>query len=168
MPEKNLKINIKRELDVQKPGSGGKNMFLLEKSLHFPLGAVSSLQKNHFNENLGSYQLKCLKIKFIEYICRGGFFKWKMNKSNLNSRCCQNPPALFLRRVGRYESKGGCWTWFRSCQFINSCLGLDAGTWIYSFFEAVTQRQNNSLGGCLGDTYLVKVSVGGKKRHYNM
>lgn len=34
--------------------------------------------------------------------------------------------------------------------------------------EAVTQRQNNSLGGCLGDTYLVKVSVGGKKRHYNM
>lgn len=42
MPEKNLKINIKRELDVQKPGSGGKNMFLLEKSLHFPLDAVSS------------------------------------------------------------------------------------------------------------------------------
>lgn len=71
----NLKINIKRELNVQKPGSGGKNRFLVEKSLYFLLGAVSSLQKNHFNENLGSYQLKCLRIKFIEYIGRGGFFK---------------------------------------------------------------------------------------------
>ena len=63
IPEKNLKINIKKELDVQKPGSGGSNMFLIEKSLHFPLGAVSSLQKNYFNENLGSYQQKCLRVK---------------------------------------------------------------------------------------------------------
>lgn len=31
MPEKNLKINIKRELDVQKPGSRGKNVSNREK-----------------------------------------------------------------------------------------------------------------------------------------
>lgn len=34
--------------------------------------------------------------------------------------------------------------------------------------EAASQRQNNCLGSCLGDIYLVKVSVGGKERHYNM
>lgn len=34
--------------------------------------------------------------------------------------------------------------------------------------EAFLQRQNNSLGGCLGDTYLVKVLVGRKERQHNM
>ena len=34
--------------------------------------------------------------------------------------------------------------------------------------EGFSQIQDNSLGGCLGDTYLVKVLVGGKERYHNM
>lgn len=80
-----------------------------------------------------------------------------MNKSNLNSRCCQNLPALSVQRVGRYESKEVVEHDSDPANLlIHGLAGMQEPEYVHSS-AAASRRQNNSLGGCLGDTYLVRV-----------
>lgn len=91
-----------------------------------------------------------------------------MNKSNLNSRCCQNPPALSLRELAGMTSREVVEHDSDPANLlIHSLARMQEPEYIHPP-EAVSQRENNSLGGCLGDTYLVKALVAEKERHYNM
>lgn len=77
---KNLMLEVKYMYKQSRKWK--KEMFQMRTSLDLSLGTASSLQKNHFNENLGSYQHKYLRIKCIKYIDRGRFFNCKMGRLN--------------------------------------------------------------------------------------
>lgn len=91
-----------------------------------------------------------------------------MSKSNLNSRCCQNLPICLCRELAgtnprevvEHDSDP-------ANLLIHGLARMQAPEYIHSS-EAFSQRQNNSLWGCLGDSYLMKASVGGEERHHNI
>lgn len=86
-----------------------------------------------------------------------------MNKSNLNSMCCQDLPICLCRdlagmkprEVVEHDSDP-------ANLLIHGLARMQEPEYIHSS-DDFSQRQNNSLGGCLGDTYLVKVLAGGKR-----